>query len=96
MNDGVDRLRVAAGIEVEDSFEAGSKWCVGDKELIALVALARKDEREACIRALVVLMIEAIEGNYSGQEEAVRECILALQERSNADAANANPGKEKE
>lgn len=43
---GLERLRVAAGIELEDSFEAGSKWEVGDKELSELVRLAKKEERE--------------------------------------------------
>lgn len=48
LDDGLERLRVAAGIELEDSFEAGSKWCVGDDEFAALVALAKAEERAAC------------------------------------------------
>lgn len=29
----IEEARIEAGIELEDSFEAGSKWCVGDEEL---------------------------------------------------------------
>jgi hypothetical protein len=46
----LERLRVAAGIELEASFEAGSTWCVGDDELAKLVALAKAEEREACAK----------------------------------------------
>lgn len=46
LNAGLERLRIAAGIELEDSFEAGSKWQVGDRELAELVRLAKKEARE--------------------------------------------------
>ncbi len=50
LDDGLERLRIAAGIELEDSFEAGSKWCVGDGELAALVRLAKQEELNACAK----------------------------------------------
>lgn len=42
-----------------------------------------KAERKACIGDLEIVLLMAINGNYSGQEEAVQECLFALQERSN-------------
>ena len=50
---------------------------------IAFLAGA-KAEREACFGALEIVMLMAKNGNYSGQEEAVQECMFAIQERSNA------------
>lgn len=44
----LERLRIAAGVELEDSFESGSKWQVGDKELAEIVRLAKIEERERC------------------------------------------------
>ncbi len=51
--------------------------------LPAFAMLVATTEREACIKALDAVQIIADEGDYSGQSEAVQECIFAIQERSN-------------
>ncbi len=73
---GLECLRIAAGIELETSFDAGSKWCVGDEELAALVALAKAEEREACAK-----VCEDIKYKH----EYVRACVEAIRKRSNVE-----------
>jgi len=86
LDDGLERLRVAAGIELEDSFESGSKWSVGDAELAALVA-ATRDE---CARHLELTRSDVllIAGEMTAQEMrtvmAVLSCIYKRM-RSNLD-----------
>lgn len=47
--ESVDKLREEAGIILEDSFEAGSKYQVGDRELVNLVKLAKLEAYKECI-----------------------------------------------
>lgn len=47
--ESIDKLREEAGIILEDSFEAGSKWQVGDRELVNLVKLAKLEAYRECI-----------------------------------------------
>lgn len=77
----VDDLRMAAGIEPEDSFESGSKWCVGDGELIALVAAAKAEERKACAAKCeaIALRHQQTEVTYAaGKKAGAFECAEAL------------------
>lgn len=77
----LDDLRVAAGIELEDSFESGSKWCVGDGELIALVTAARLAERKLCAAKCeaIALHHQQADGTYAaGKKAGAFECAEAL------------------
>lgn len=67
--------------ELCDLLPADVNW--GDSitpDIVEQIVLA---ERSACFGALEIVMLMAKNGNYSGQEEAVQECMFALQERSN-------------
>jgi hypothetical protein len=45
----IDGLRFEAGITLEDSFESGSKYQVGDRELVNLVKLAKQEAYKECV-----------------------------------------------
>jgi len=47
--EGIDKLRIQAGISIEDSFESGSKYQVGDRELVNLIKLAKLEAYNECI-----------------------------------------------
>lgn len=48
-------------------------------DIVEQIVLA---ERSACFGALEIVMLMARDENYSGQAEAVQECMFAIQERS--------------
>jgi hypothetical protein len=48
LTDELNRIRIAAGIELEYSMECDSVWNVGDKELIAFAAIVASEERQKC------------------------------------------------
>lgn len=58
----LERLRIAAGIELEDSYESGSKWCVGDDELEKLVQLAKDEARAEATKVSRLDWVVAEEG----------------------------------
>ena len=91
---GLERLRVAAGIELEDSFESGSKWAVGDEELAALVAATR----EECARHLLLTRndIRLLAGEMTAQEMRTVMAVLSViwkRMRSNAALTGAAKGE---
>ena len=45
----IDKLRQDAGITLEDSYKSGSKYKVGDRELINLVQLAKLEAYAECM-----------------------------------------------
>jgi hypothetical protein len=45
----IDELRKEAGIILEDSFESGSQYQVGDRELVNLVKLAKMEAYKECL-----------------------------------------------
>lgn len=54
--ESIDALRVQAGISLEDSFESGSKYQVGDRELVNLVKLAKLEAYNECIAKAQLLI----------------------------------------
>lgn len=94
---GLERLRVAAGIELEYSFESGSKWAVGDEELAALVAATR----EECARHLELTRsdIRLLAGEMTAQEMRTVMAVLSAiwkRMRSNVEVTGARaPTSEK-
>lgn len=85
LTDGVERLRVAAGIELEDSFESGSKWQVCDKELTELVRLVKNEEREACAKACEACTPpNELYDFQRAAGQVARECAEVIRKRSGA------------